>query len=92
MSHRTWLSSQGLLWPLAQRQLVPMLQVSAEARRSIALFPGGSTSSQLLYFCIIVCLAVAACGGAEHTGNRAWLWGQGHTKAPGTCQSLSCCS
>lgn len=26
-------------------------------------------SSQLLHFCIIVCLAVTACDGAEHTGN-----------------------
>lgn len=63
MSHRTWLSSQDPLWTLAQRQLLLMPQVSAEPHRSIALFPGGSTSSQLMYFCIIVCLAVPACGG-----------------------------
>lgn len=63
MSHRSWLISQGLLWTLAQRQLLLMLWVSAEAHRSTALFPGESTSSQLLHFCVTVCLAETAPGG-----------------------------
>ena len=74
MSHRTWLSSQGSLRTLAQGQLLPVPQGSAEAHRSTALFSQEgvccrlgtntqqSTSSHLLYFCIIVYLAVIACG------------------------------
>ena len=83
--HRTWLDSQGPLWTLAQGQLLPVPQASAEARRSAALFSQEglccrlgistqqSTISHLLYFYVIVYLAVIACG-RDHAQVTARLW------------------